>query len=81
MTDRCPTDVKYEFHGMDMDIYKNFSPSKEYKMTVILHTKTDHHYIIDDVVELEVRSGSLEGSPLEDNDGFRFQEAEEVKDV
>ena len=31
--DRCPTDVKYEFHGMDMDIYKDFSPSEEYKMT------------------------------------------------
>lgn len=45
-------------------------------MTVILHTKTDHHYIIDDVEEFEVRSGSLEGSPLEDNDGFRFKEAE-----
>lgn len=33
MADRCPTDVKYEFHGMDMDIYKGFSPSEEYKMT------------------------------------------------
>ena len=33
MADRCPTDVKYEFHGMDMDIYKDFIPSEEYKMT------------------------------------------------
>ena len=47
-------------------------------MTVILHTKTNHHYIIDDVEEFEVRSGSLEGSPLEDNDGFRFKEAEDA---
>lgn len=29
MSNRCPTDVKYEFHGMDMDIYKDFSPSEE----------------------------------------------------
>ena len=33
MADRCPTDVKYEFHGMDMDIYMDFSPSEENKMT------------------------------------------------
>ena len=33
MADRCPTNVKYEFHGMNMDIYKDFSPSEEYKMT------------------------------------------------
>ena len=32
MGDRCPTDVKYEFHGMDMDIYKDFSPSEGNKM-------------------------------------------------
>lgn len=33
MSNRCPTDVKYEFHGMDMDIYKDLIPSEEYKMT------------------------------------------------
>ena len=41
MADRCPTDVKYEFHGMDMDIYKDFSPSEEYKMTEYQHGYQD----------------------------------------
>lgn len=41
MADRCPTNVKYEFHGMDMDIYKDFSPSEEYKMTEYQHGYQD----------------------------------------
>lgn len=46
-------------------------------MTIIIHTKTDHHYIIDDAEEVEIRAAALEGSPVEDGDGFRFKEAEE----
>lgn len=46
-------------------------------MIVIVHTKTDQHYIIDDADEIEVRTAAIEGRQLEDGDGFRFKEVEE----
>ena len=59
MADRCPTDVKYEFHGMDMDIYKDFSPSEEYKMTEYQHGYQDgfHAGVIYERSQAEPKSG------------------------
>lgn len=47
-------------------------------MTIILHTKTEHHYIIDDVeiIEIQTEKG-LEGEPIPEEEqtrGFIFNE-------
>ena len=49
-------------------------------MRVILHTNTDHHYIIDDVIEFDVLSAAIEAKQIpqeEEESGFRFREVEE----
>ena len=35
MSDRCPTNVKYEFHGMDIDINKDFTPATKDVVEVV----------------------------------------------
>lgn len=49
-------------------------------MTVFIHTKTDHHYIIDDVDTFDIYCKAIEGKQIpedEDTEGFRFKEAED----
>ena len=49
-------------------------------MTVIIHTKTNHHYIIDDVCTIDIQSPALDGAPIPEEEGtkgFRFIDPED----
>lgn len=49
-------------------------------MTIFIHTKTNQHYIIDDVESFDIFCKAIEGQQIpeeEETQGFRFKEVEE----